>query len=91
MIVKDIAVNLIKYYVLRGDTIEDLRKSYMGQGCSEYNVAIHGNAWNDKDELIHEGKSNDIVVSKINGKNCCYVFRLDELYNEIKSGQMSLI
>ena len=87
---KEIAINLIKYYVLRGDGLESLRSSYMGEGCSEYDVAIHGNAW-EGDKLVHQGTSDEIVVSKINGKDCCYIFKLKQLYDEIISGQMKLI
>ena len=87
---KDAAIDLIKHYVLRSDSLESLRKSYMGSYNGRYNAAIHGNVWKD-DELIYQGKSNEIVVSKLGGEECCFVFKLDKLYNEIKSGLMELV
>ena len=87
---RNIAINLIIDYVLRGDSLDDLRKSCLGYCSDKTWVAIHGNAWKD-DKLIYSGKPNDIVVSQINNKECCYVFKLDKLFKEIKSGQMELI
>jgi hypothetical protein len=74
---KDLAISLIKDYVLRGDSLDSLRRSYMGMGWTGYNVGI-----------ANGGK---IIVSEIEGKECNYIFDLKTLFDEIKSGQMKLL
>lgn len=86
---KDAALDLIKHYVLRGDSLESLRRSWMGAHNDKYSAAIHGSVWKG-DKLVHQGKSNEIVVSRLGDKECCFVFKLDKLYDEIKSGQLKL-
>lgn len=75
-----LAIKLIQPYVLRGDTIEDLRQGQMGQGDMDYMVAIGG----------YRGKkyiSPDwIVVSRLNGRPYFAKFKLTDIIKSIKRG-----
>lgn len=88
---KDAAINLIKHYVLRGDSLQSLRVSHMGSHNDKYDASIAGNAWDKNDELIHKGTIDEVVVTKLYGKKCLHIYKLKDLYDEIKSGQMKLI
>ena len=88
---RELAKKMIAPYVLRGDSLESLMDGQMGQYGSDADVAIHGNVFDENMKLIHEGKRDEIVVSEIAGKHCCYVFKLKTLYNEISSGQLKLV
>lgn len=88
---KNIAINFIKYYVLRGDSMESLMACSGGQFCSEYNVEIGGYIWDKAiKNLIYKGKRDEIIVSQIDGKDCLFIFKLKKLYDEIRSKQISL-
>lgn len=87
---RQLALHLIKVYVERGDSFESLRSSYLGESCTEYSVAIGGSAW-QREKLLYIGKGDEIVVSRVDSKDVCYVFKLRELFNEIKSGQQNLL
>lgn len=76
---RELAKNLIKTYVIRGETIEDLRKgglgSYGGGDSAEIGGYVNGKrVGNDK-----------ILVSEIGGKKVSEIFSLKELYDEIKT------
>jgi hypothetical protein len=84
---KEVAVNLIKVYVERGDSIKGLKSGLMGSFSSDSRSSISG--WK-------EGKhysSDYILVERVNGEECFEVFKLKELYEEIKnpSRQVSLL
>lgn len=72
---KQVAINLIEYYVLRGDSYQSLKSGQQGTWCSDYHCGIY------KDK---------IVVSEIKGVECNYVFSLRKIYDEIKAGQQYL-
>ena len=65
---EDAAKALIRPYVLRGDSIDSLRKSYMGSYYPQYSASI---------------RTNKIIVEKVNGKTVNETFSLAKLYNEI--------
>lgn len=81
---REIAIDLIKNYVLRGDDPEHLRKSHLGAFTDEYGAMIGGYV---------NGKflSNRIVIERIKDVVCCYSFDFYDIYNEIKNGQLKLI
>ena len=87
---RDFAKKLIDTYVLRGDSIESLKAGQQGWSWTGFSVAIGGCAWKDN-KLIHKGKSDEIIVSRFEGEECCHIFKLKELFDEIKVGQLSLI
>lgn len=76
------AIDLIKSYVLRGDSLESLMKSYLGCCCNKYSAQIGGYV-NSKGYPCSK-----IVVSKLDGVEILpQAFSLLELYAIIKSGK----
>lgn len=68
-------------YVERGDSIESLKASHMGMGCTGESVCIGG--W-----MNGKSYSTDfILVSKVGGHEANLVFRLRDIYREI-SGEI---
>jgi len=90
---KQVARDLIKYYVIRGDTFESLKAGRLGSYNSEDGACIGGYIG---DKKINPDK---IIVNKINGEEILpEVFSLkkifDEILNEhlrIKAGQQKLL
>ncbi len=76
---REIAKNLIRHYVLRGDSFGYLRSSYLGAGCKDYNVSIGGYD-TDNNKKIPNTK---IAVRKIKGKEVNILFNLQEIFDEI--------
>lgn len=84
MSARDCAKDLIRVYVIRGDTLESLAHGHMGSFSSRYHAKIGG--------LVPagEGKSRDIgcwklAVTRIGKQECCEIFSLRELYAEIQA------
>ena len=80
---RDAAIDLIRAYVERGDTIESLKAGQQGTFGEEYSAQIGGYV---------NGKNvgnNKILVSKLHGKELAKpeIFSLKELYDEIKKGK----
>jgi len=67
---KEAAKDLIRPYVLRGDSIRQLKDSYMGSTNSEYSASIRG---------------NKIMVDKVNSRKVNESFSLDKLFKEVVS------
>ena len=88
---KEAAIDLIKYYVKRGDSLQSLRLSHLGYFGGDYDASIGGNALDKNYKLIHKGKIDEIVVTELNGKECLHIYKLKKIFDEIKSGQMKLI
>lgn len=88
MTAKDVAINLIEAYVKRGDSIESLRSGQQGMGGGIGSASISG--------YIGDKKYNShfIVVSRIgdykDGTPVEAVFKLEDLYNEIKDDRKQL-
>ena len=74
------AKDLIRSYVLRGDTLKSLMSGRLGVGGGTYSANIGGYV---------DGKSigaNKIIVTELSGKEIKpEIFDLEKLYNEIKS------
>jgi len=86
---KEAAIDLIKYYVLRGDSYDSLRLSHMGSSGDGYSACIGGYVWKG-DKMVYKGKNEEVIVTKLNKKECCFVFKLKKLYDEILSRQINL-
>jgi hypothetical protein len=86
MTARECAKDLIKHYVLRGDTINDLANGMLGSYKSDYHACIGGYIWNElngeNEKSIHL-KRYQIGVEKIGDKEVLEVFSLVEIYNEI--------
>lgn len=79
---KEVAINLIRTYVERGDDLKSLTSGQMGKFGYNYSAQIGG--------YINGKKyANDkILVLKIKQKEINEVFSLKEIFNEIKSGNI---
>jgi len=77
---REAAIKLIRVYVDRGDTLEDLAKSQLGHMSQEFSAGIGG--------FLAERNigRNKILVKKVKGKTVNEVFSLTEIFNEIKKG-----
>ena len=78
MITKEVAINLIKYDVLRGDDFDSIKKRRLGSFCKDSGAMIGG---------YHKGKmlSDKIFVIRVNGKKIePEIFSLKKIFNEIK-------
>lgn len=73
---RDFAKDFIRGYVERGDHVSYLRD--MGLACDEGWVAIGGYCNGKK-------MKNDVIfVSRWEGKDVCYYWKVSDLFNEIK-------
>lgn len=86
---KNCAINLIKKYVERGDPIEWLKAGQMGYASSDYWAQIGGHLTPGDKKSIYS--SDWILVTKINGVDVRYAFKLQRIYDEIKHGQLTLV
>jgi len=77
---RDLAKDLIRVYVLRGDTLHSLQAGQQGASCSEYSAHIGG----------YGIKPDRIVVSRFQGQEMKELYSLKELYNEIKNERLQL-
>ena len=90
---KEVAINLIKAYVRRGDSISSLKSGGMGMSTTIGSAAIGG--WTEEKSY----SSDFIVVTRIgdyhNGTKVNSIFRLQEIYDyiydEINTKQLSLL
>lgn len=88
---KTVAIDFIKPYVIRGDSLESLMSGQGGEYCKTYEVQIGGYIWNKAiTKMVYKAKRDEVVVSELDGKECLYVFKIHKLYDEIRSGQVSL-
>jgi hypothetical protein len=74
---RELAKRLLRTYVKRGDSLESLKASHMGMGCTGESVSIGG--WMN-------GKSyttDFIIVSCVGGQTANLAFKLRDIFNEI--------
>src|SRR5260221_1068452 len=89
MTAREAAINLIRYCVMRGDTVKELAYGSMGHCGSDYKAQIGGYMWRDADVKKPDSKpykhlSNyQIGVEKVGEVEVMEVFSLKEIYNEI--------
>lgn len=82
---RDCAKDLIRFYVRRGDAIDDLAHGHMGSSNNAYRANIGG--------LVRQpgaAKARDIgcwklAVTRIGQQECCEIFDLRDLYQEIQA------
>lgn len=84
MTAKECAIDLIKTYVLRGDTLQSLKAGMLGYCSSDYSAGISG--------YINGKKYNSdfILVTEINHIEVNEIFKLEQIYQEIKTGSQQL-
>jgi len=86
MTAREAAKKLIRVYVLRGDTIEQLASGMLGSFGGEYDAQIGGYIFNNFQKSNQVSKKlgrYQIGVSEINGVECMEIFSLYEIYREI--------
>lgn len=76
---RDAAKDLVRAYVLRGDSIESLKAGMLGSWNDEYHAQIGGYVNGKKN------RADQIAVLELNGKKVSEIFSLKELYDEIKN------
>lgn len=77
---RDAAIDLIKGYVSRGDTLEQLKASQMGFGDADESACIGGYCQGKK------FSTDFIIVSKFQGQEICEVFKLKEIHRPFAQG-----
>lgn len=94
---KEAAIDLIKVYVLRGETIKDLQNSSMGAHGGNYNASVGGYIFPDywyiepkkvPTSVIKKIPSNKILVQMVDNKIVNEIFSLETIFNEIRSGNI---
>lgn len=102
---KEAAIDLIKHYVERGDSISNLRSSWMYVAGGRYTASIGGSIfpkeYHEKGNFlecpnsqIQRVGSDKILVKEVDGKIVNEVFSLYEIFQIIKNKkgiQLSLI
>ena len=89
MTARDAAKDLIKRYVLRGETVQQIADGYMGYYGDNYKAQIGGYMWRDADLKSPHGKpykhisKYQIGVEKVGDREVMEVFSLHEIYSEI--------
>lgn len=78
---RELAISLIKPYVLRGDDPEWITSGYMGMAIDGYSVSIGGYC---NGKFIGNDK---IIVTEFENQETAIMFSFQELYDEIKSRQ----
>lgn len=89
---RDCAKDLIRVYVERGDSVEQLAAGMLGVVSDKYDAQIGGYAATPECDLEADIwkpvklKRFQLAVTEIKGKACLHIFDLYELYAEIKNG-----
>ena len=85
MTTREAAIDLIKVYVLRGETIAQLKASQQGALLTGYHASIGGFINNKKYNTDH------IIVYKVDDKEVNMIFKLKDIYDSILSPQVALL
>ena len=80
---KEAALDMIRKYVLRGDSYDSITHGNMGCAYREYSAQIGG-------LVLIDGKRKDftrryLIVTKLNSVECRVIFTVAELIKEIKN------
>lgn len=94
MTAKECAIDLIRVYVERGDSLESLVKGGLGCAGSDYCAHIGGFAPLPESDLkkgiwkTKRLRPDQVAVTEIKGVRCLHLFSIPKLYDEIKSGSV---
>ncbi|MDQ2753398.1 MAG: hypothetical protein M3R72_10295 [Bacteroidota bacterium] len=86
MTARECAKDLIRHYVLRGDTVNDLANGGLGSYNDQYSACIGGAIWNNfqrEGQKVIYLKRYQIGIEKIGEEEVLKIFSLLEVYNEI--------
>lgn len=84
MTVREYAINMVKPYIERGDSIEHMKSGQMGVYSDSQSCQIGG-------YVDNKHYSNDFVISKNRRTGEIGVFKLKDLYEEVLSKQLRLV
>ena len=88
---REAAKHLIRTYVERGDSLESLRAGYLGASMPQgYHASISGYL-PDGDGWKRWSTDWITVRRDMDGREVNQAFRLQEIYNELKQGQQTLL
>lgn len=87
---KEVAMRLVKPYAERGDSLKSILDGCGGLGSTEFEASIGGYCWQN-DKLIYKAKRNEVIVTRFESKDCLYIYKVEELYNEVVSGQLAFL
>jgi len=86
MTAREAAKDLIRYEVLRGDTIKQLADGSQGSYSDNYHANIGGYIWNNfqkENQISKKVGRYQIGVERVGNTECMEIFSLQEIYNEI--------
>jgi hypothetical protein len=86
----DAAIDLIEFYVLRGDDPKILRGSRLSAFTREYRAGIGG--WFYNGPLAHKARfgTDKILVHQVGDEKCAEAFSFDEIYRAIRQRNSQL-
>ena len=83
----ELCVSFLKHSVIRGDSVEQIAKGMAGMACSSDWVQVGGYiapvGWRYPKKM-NKLPPNSIGVEKVNGVECCEVFSIQEVKEEIE-------
>lgn len=80
---KEFALAHLRPYVLRGDSL-DYICTPGGQSDINYSLSVGSMYIYNNDQMVYKAKSDELVVDCFNGVDCCHIFKVRDLYNQIK-------
>jgi hypothetical protein len=85
----NLAMNFIKVYVIRGDSIEELQRGCMSSWGDDGKVSIGGYYWGGKGKWVlgkklTKLKADEIVVEQVGSRQCSEVFKLIEVFEAVE-------
>ena len=86
MTARDAAKDLIRAYVLRGETINQLASGMLGSCSNEYHANIGGYIWNNfqkENQISKKVGRYQIGVERVGQTECMELFSLQEIHTEI--------
>jgi hypothetical protein len=84
---KELAKNLIRVYILRGETEEEMMRGKLGSYGGGTSISIGGYAFDRSGQewkIKYRAKRNEVIVDEIDDKPCLYVFDIYKLAKEIR-------
>jgi hypothetical protein len=85
---RDLAKELLRPYVVRGDAIDAIVEGNMGMFFDGYSVKIGPTLWTNGKRKDYP--SSKIVVTEFEGQACLHVFSVAELVAELRAPALQL-
>jgi hypothetical protein len=82
---RDCAKDLIRFYVRRGDAIDDLAHGHTGSSNNTYHAHIGGLVRQPGAARTRDIGCWKLAVTRVGQQECCEIFDLCELYQEIQA------